>query len=114
MKQRFLALIPSIETSCKDLFRTIGYNRQMSETNHWFVYILSCCDNSLYTGITTNLERRIHEHNEGNKGAKYTRARRPVTLVYSEAALDRSAATRREMELKSLPADKKRNLIQQT
>jgi len=85
----------------------------MSETDHWFVYILSCCDNSLYTGITTDLERRIHEHNEGNKGAKYTRARRPVKLVYSEPASDRSSATRREMELKSLSTDKKRDLIQQ-
>jgi len=85
----------------------------MSETNHWFVYILSCCDNSLYTGITTDLERRIHEHNEGSKGAKYTRARRPVKLVYSEPAIDRSMATRREMELKSLPIEKKRLLVQQ-
>ena len=85
----------------------------MSETNHWFVYILSCCDNTLYTGITTDLERRIHEHNEGSKGAKYTRARRPVKLVYSEPAIDRSMATRREMELKSLPIEKKRLLVQQ-
>lgn len=85
----------------------------MSNTNQWFVYILACNDNSLYTGITTNLERRVNEHNEGKKGAKYTRARRPVKLVYSEVAPDRSTATQRELTLKSLSSDKKRELIKQ-
>ncbi|MCK4743004.1 MAG: GIY-YIG nuclease family protein [Sulfuriflexus sp.] len=85
----------------------------MSSSSNWFVYILSCNDKSLYTGITTDLERRVEEHNQGSKGAKYTRARRPVKLVYSESAIDRSSATRRELELKSLPIDKKRRLVQQ-
>jgi len=85
----------------------------MSTSNNWFVYILSCADNSLYTGITTNLERRVLEHNDSKKGAKYTRARRPVKLVYSEPAIDRSTATRREAALKSLTSDKKRELILQ-
>lgn len=86
----------------------------MSTPNNWFVYILACNDNSLYTGITTDLERRVEEHNESSKGAKYTRARRPVKLVYSEPAVDRSSATRRELELKSLPIEKKRRLVQQS
>jgi len=85
----------------------------MNKNNHWFVYILACHDNSLYTGITTDLERRLHEHNAGNKGAKYTRARRPVKLVYSEAAEDRAAATRRELALKSLPTHEKHQLVKQ-
>jgi len=84
----------------------------MTTSSPWFVYILSCHDNSLYTGITTDLERRLTEHNETNKGARYTRARRPVKLVYSEPALDRSAASKREAQLKSLPIHKKRALIQ--
>jgi len=84
----------------------------MKASNSWFVYILCCQDNSLYTGITTDIERRLVEHNETNKGAKYTRARRPVSLVYSEIAKDRSAASKREAQLKSLPLHKKRALIQ--
>ena len=83
----------------------------MSTSTNWFVYILACHDNSLYTGITTDLERRVQEHNEGNKGSKYTRARRPVKLVYSEPAIDRSTASQREIQLKSLSSDKKRALI---
>ena len=84
----------------------------MSTSSNWFVYILACDDNSLYTGITTDLERRVEEHNESSKGAKYTRARRPVKLVYSESATDRSAATKREMQLKSLSPQKKLAVIQ--
>lgn len=84
----------------------------MSISSHWFVYILCCHDNSLYTGITTDIERRVIEHNETNKGARYTRARRPVKLVYSEPAANRSAASKREAQLKSLPLQKKRALIE--
>jgi len=83
----------------------------MKSSKQWFVYILSCHDNSLYTGITTDLKRRVIEHNETNKGARYTRARRPVKLVYSESAADRSAASKREAQLKSLPTHEKRALI---
>ena len=66
----------------------------------YFVYILKCADETLYTGIATELERRIEEHNSSDKGAKYTRARRPVKLVYSESHPDRSAASKREYEIK--------------
>lgn len=68
----------------------------------WYVYMLECADRSLYTGVTTDLERRIDEHNNGAAGAKYTRARRPVRLVYSETAAGRSEACQREAEIKNL------------
>jgi putative endonuclease len=66
----------------------------------YYVYIVQCADSSLYTGITTELERRIKEHNGSEKGAKYTKVRRPVHLVYSEKYPDRSAASKREYEIK--------------
>jgi len=66
----------------------------------YFVYIVKCADNTFYTGISTELERRIEEHNGSDKGAKYTRVRRPVSLVYSEEYPDRSSASKREYEIK--------------
>ena len=66
----------------------------------YYVYIVQCADATLYTGIATELERRIEEHNHSDKGAKYTRARRPVTLVYHETFEDRSTASKREYEIK--------------
>lgn len=77
----------------------------------YFVYILECSDNSLYTGITTNIEKRLNEHNTSPKGAKYTKARRPVKLVYQEPAQDRSAASKREYAIKKLTRTKKLQLI---
>jgi putative endonuclease len=62
--------------------------------------MVKCADNTLYTGIATELERRIEEHNGSDKGAKYTRVRRPVRLVYSEEYPDRSSASKREYEIK--------------
>jgi putative endonuclease len=78
----------------------------------WFVYIVRCADRSLYTGITTDAKKRVAEHNDG-KGAKYTRARVPVRLVYVEPAPDRSAAARREREIKRMPASVKRRLVRE-
>lgn len=77
----------------------------------WFVYILRCADGSLYTGITTDLARREREHNAGKAGARYTRSRRPVALVYSESAENRSEAAQREYALKQLPAAAKQAII---
>jgi|TARA_B110000914_G_scaffold198128_1_gene188328 putative endonuclease len=68
----------------------------------WYVYIVQCSDKSLYTGITVDIDRRVLEHNTSNKGAKYTRPRRPVQLVYSEAYEDRSSASKRESAIKKL------------
>lgn len=65
--------------------------------------MLRCADGTLYTGITTDIARRVAEHNgEGGLGARYTRSRRPVQLVYVEAATDRAEATRREAAIKRL------------
>ena len=66
----------------------------------YFVYIVECADNTLYTGIATELERRIEEHNSSDKGAKYTRVRRPVKLVYHETYPNRSTASKREYAIK--------------
>jgi putative endonuclease len=69
----------------------------------WCVYMLRCADDSLYTGITTDVARRVAEHNgDSGLGARYTRSRRPVQLVYVEAAASRAEATRREMAIKQL------------
>lgn len=74
--------------------------------------MVSCADGTLYTGITTELDRRMSEHNKGGKaGAKYTRARLPVTLVYSKAYKDRSAASIAEAALKKLSKEEKMELI---
>ena len=66
----------------------------------YYVYMVKCADGTLYTGIATELERRIEEHNSSDKGAKYTKVRRPVELVYSETCPDRSTASKREYEIK--------------
>ncbi len=74
-----------------------------------FVYILRCGDGTLYTGSTTDISRRLRAHQSG-KGAKYTRSRLPVALVYLERAADWSAALRRETAIKRLPRKKKLEL----
>ena len=76
----------------------------------WFVYVLRCRDGSLYTGATNNLKARVERHRAG-KGARYTRAKLPVRLVYSEKARDRSAALRREAAIKRLPRSEKLALV---
>ncbi len=76
----------------------------------WWVYILRCADGTLYTGATNDLDRRLAAHNAG-RGAKYTRTRRPVALVYREEAADKSAALQREAALKKLARAAKLRLI---
>lgn len=82
-----------------------------NQESQWYIYILKCSDESLYTGITTDLNRRVEEHNNSPKGAKYTRARRPVELVYSELYRDKSSAALREVNIKKLTRAKKLELI---
>jgi len=78
----------------------------------WYVYILRCQDDSLYTGVCTDLERRVQEHNQCNKkGARYTRARRPVKMVYQEDCENRSEACKREAAIKKLQRKQKLLLI---
>ncbi len=76
----------------------------------WYTYIVRCNDDTLYTGITTSLQKRIKEHNSSTKGAKYTKARRPVVLAYSETFNDRAGAAKREWEIKHLPLSEKKRL----
>jgi len=78
--------------------------------NIWKLYILRCGDGSLYTGITTDVEKRLEAHRSG-KGAKYTRGRGPLELVYSEDCGDHSAALKRELEIKALTREEKNKLI---
>jgi len=84
-------------------------------TDHWYAYIVCCADNTLYTGVTTDIQRRIVEHNHDNKlGARYTRSRRPVHLVYSEEVSSRAEACAREHAIKKLSRVNKEKLITQT
>ena len=78
--------------------------------NENYTYILRCADGTYYCGWTNNLDRRLKAHNEG-KGAKYTRSRRPVALVYYEAFPTKEESMRREYEIKQLPRKKKEELI---
>jgi putative endonuclease len=77
----------------------------------WKVYILRCADGTLYTGVTTDLERRLSEHNGSPRGAKYTRTRAPVSLAYAEPYPDRSSASIREAAIKRLTREEKEALI---
>ena len=77
----------------------------------YFVYILRCSDDTLYTGITTDIKRRVKEHNSSDRGAKYTKLRRPVEVVYSEESESRSSASKREYEIKKLKRQEKMELI---
>ena len=98
-----LSLPKGLDRSCRRRLRTSAMSR-------WFVYIIKCSDGSLYTGITTDLEKREKRHNQG-KGSNYTRARRPVVLLYSEQSASRAVASRREFQIKGWCRKKKLNLI---
>ncbi len=82
-----------------------------SKTN--FVYILECSDKTLYTGYTVDIKKRIENHNSEKNGAKYTRVRQPVTLIYVEEFETKSEALKREHEIKKLSRSKKLELIKQ-
>ena len=77
---------------------------------HWYVYILECADNTLYTGITNNLQKRLDQHNRG-KAASYTRGRIPVTLNYFERVNNRGDALRREWKIKNMTRAMKLDMI---
>ena len=77
----------------------------------WYVYMLRCVDDSLYTGVTTCVQRRVREHNHSRTAAAYTRTRRPVTLVYQESCRNRSEALQREAEIKRYRRVEKLRLI---
>jgi len=78
----------------------------------WFVYIVRCADDTLYTGIAKDVARRVEEHNSNNRlASNYTRARRPVVLVYAEAARTRSAAAKREYRIKLMTRQEKKKFL---
>ena len=77
----------------------------------YFVYILECADKTLYTGITNDIDRRVVAHNTSKTGAKYTRARRPVVLKYTENCGSKSTALKREVEIKKMSKEEKIILI---
>jgi putative endonuclease len=77
----------------------------------WFLYILQCSDGTYYTGVTTDMRRRLHEHNNSNRGAKYTRTRRPVKLIYFSEHENRSSAQKAEYRFKKLTRTQKKGVI---
>ena len=79
----------------------------------WYVYVVKCSDGTFYTGVAKDVARRLDEHNSSKLGAKYTRARRPVELVFSEESASRSDACKREAVIKGLTRDQKIGLINQ-
>jgi len=83
----------------------------MTNVSEWSVYIIEACDGSLYTGVTTDVERRFAEHGNPLKGAKYFRGRTPIRVVYTESQPDRGTALRREAEIKKLKRESKLELI---
>lgn len=85
-----------------------AFRSVMEET--WYLYILRCKDGSLYTGITTDVQRRLEAHRSG-KGAKYTRGRAPLELVYQQTCGTHSQALKRELEIKALKREEKEQLI---
>jgi putative endonuclease len=87
-----------------------GFSQKELDNNNWFIYILRCVDNSLYIGISKNVEERIKKHNVG-KGSKYVNSRKPSFLVYVEGPFDHSAALKKELFLKSLKKHQKELLI---
>ena len=79
--------------------------------NKWFVYIVECADGTLYTGITTDLQRRLLEHNYGSRSAKYTRSRRPVKMLWNTEVENRSEASKKEARIKRMTRAKKLDMI---
>ena len=83
----------------------------MISAKHWFLYVVRCCDGTLYTGVTTDLNRRVNEHNTSKRGAKYTKTRRPVNLIWSNKYNNRSEAQSAEYSFKKLSRKQKLDII---
>ncbi len=98
------------EMNLRQIWFSGTMKRKEGERVEYIVYILRCGDGSLYTGITTDLERRVAVHNSG-KGGKYTRSHLPVEPVYWETAPDKPAALRRELAIKAMTREQKLELI---
>jgi len=83
----------------------------MTTAKIFYFYIVRCADNSLYSGITTNLKRRVEEHNSDKLGARYTRSKQPVQLIYNETFSSKSLALKREWEVKKMTKKEKELLL---
>jgi putative endonuclease len=83
----------------------------MVSGKQWFLYVVRCDDGTLYTGVTTDLNRRVNEHNTSKRGAKYTKTRRPVDLIWSKEYINRSEAQSAEYSLKKLSRKEKLDII---
>jgi putative endonuclease len=94
------------------LFHLKGRRELLDSGTTYYVYIVRCCDGTLYTGIASDLAARLEKHNQG-QGARYTRGRRPVSLVYCESQADKSEALRRERIIKKMDRKAKLSLIAQ-
>lgn len=105
------AIITASRDTISPLFPSALRAVEGGEDVSWYVYMLRCGDGSLYTGSTTDVQKRLAVHQSG-KGAKYTRSRPPVELVYTELAADRSAAFRREAAIKKLTRAEKLKLTE--
>jgi putative endonuclease len=97
--------------SIEDRFDKLSIRGNLSRNGKWIVYIIQCSDKTLYTGTTSDIERRVKEHNT-KKGSKYTRTRLPVRLVYTETYNKRSEALKREIQVKAWTRAKKIALIE--
>jgi putative endonuclease len=89
------------------------YSSMPETAANWSLYIIEASDASLYTGITTDVERRFAEHSQGPRGARYFNGRSPLRIIYREDGHDRSSASRREAQIKKLSREAKRLLIAQ-
>jgi len=100
---------------CQDneskFYQVDGVDTFLTPISKWKVYVVKCADDSLYAGVTTDLKRRVSEHNTSDKGAKYTKAKRPVSLVYWENRADKVDAMQREYAIKKLSRKEKLELI---
>ncbi len=92
----------------KMIMETTKYNFKYKP---WYLYVVQCSDGTLYTGVTTDIDRRINEHNTSSRGAKYTKARRPVKLVYKRRYANRSEAQSAEYQFKKLLRGQKLEII---
>jgi predicted GIY-YIG superfamily endonuclease len=97
----------------KELNVVSEFDMAQKSPRRWWVYVLQCSDRSLYTGVTTDVSRRVRQHNAGT-ASKYTRSRRPVTVVYREIAAERGKALKREAAIKRLARPAKVSLIADT
>ena len=103
-------MTPKYKRMLAGMARAEQANPKRRRKKNWSVYIARCGDGTLYTGVTNDIPRRLKMHNDG-KGAHYTRARRPVALVYQENGMTRSQALARECAIKALPKKVKENIV---